>query len=479
MYRINAAGRHPMLLWAVKEPQGGCAECVVYEPRGQHGVETTNAAVAMRALVDNSVTSMQTKYAERAKVIEGNFRDARDRAAAIEEVRTAFMEVAAQDHDTAPGLRDLWPRIEEHVNSGHDFNPSVLDADAAMQQIHSMKNYLTTKHAAATTQADDLYEVSTSINMTLVHTHSDTELRARERELQQLALRMLVTAGEGAALTRRRGVEVIDTPATTVALVARHVKRDAPVNDTPAREWLRARRNAEGGSVQETLKMAEQCPELYSLCFPYKQDEWIGVDPLEKVGSNTDVVKAEGYRAPAVVASVVLPSMLVGIEERAITLDMIEDVSRMLTSHDPFKGRSPAQEMFARYGHRHAAPSAYKASRAVGAIAALVGDDWDTAMTRSDARHARDAVEKAREETGEEGATDPAALQMYVAAQGEWPKETAEYFRLAPTDITANTHDAIIEFDTAGAWSAGHGPSDVCDAIEGVQAYLRAKIGSP
>ena len=110
MYKINSAERQPLLCWAVTEPHNGCVKCVVYEPKGQHASGSIEASIALRSIIDSSVTDLQAKYKERAETIANNFENARERNEALAEVRLAYFEIAENE----PQLRDIWPRIEEN-----------------------------------------------------------------------------------------------------------------------------------------------------------------------------------------------------------------------------------------------------------------------------------------------------------------------------------------------------------------------------
>ena len=483
MYKINAAGRQPLLCWLVSDVSDNRVKAVIYEPRGQQGTQTTEAAIALRSIVDSSVTSMQAKYKERAETIAGNFQAARSREVALEQVRSAFFEVA---QDT-PQLRDVWPRIEERVGE-NEMTPTILDADEALKQYHSMKTYLTTRHGVVAEQSEDMYEVNMHINMTRANTHTDRELTHRMHELVRLALRTFVSAPEmDVANTTNVAKDRAELcTGFNEALMARHVRQGSIHDGEFVEQHIKNIFNQVSPDSETTVT------ELVEAFVPV-DNENISLLSLKDVGELDGGVihplmdESRKWMVPVAVRKVVLPAMMVGMERKPVTARLIDDVCNMLTSHDAFEARSVQQDMFSRVdtvarnaggdGEKRARMKA-EAAKVVAAVNGYFDHDDDNvgvsaSFRDSDRRCAYKAVASPNV-TSENIHVD--ALQAFQAAQQaelSWP---TEYFRLTPAESAAGQADGIVEFDTAESWSAGHGPSDVCDALDGVMAFLHHKL---
>ena len=478
MYKLGAAGKYPLLAWLVQQPEAGAVRCVVIEPRGQQSGDA-RTSIALRSLVDRSVTSVQAKYAERAAAIEGNFRDSARREAAIEEVRNAFFEVV-RGRDNSLELRDLWPQVEAQIHSEHPLEPTLEDAKHALQSYHSMRNYLTTKHAStATEHADDLYEVHEHINMTNVHTYSDAEYTYKKDRLVQLAKQTLVSGDQHAAFACARSPT---TPPDFVELCAMAVRYSAPgstVSGVPVSTWARSKtlNTDPGRSLSHALPSnrkrlcssqtpSDIAPEFYEAVVPHG-NLWCSLDTGQaKPHGDFNARVSSTWIVPDAVQDLVKPSLMVGIASETVTNGMITSISNALTSHTPFVGKSDEQTLFVELEQ--------------GVPPSMTGG-WPAEA--ADVTAALDPPKKIHPSMlplpphdGPDHAKTGCSLQALFVASPRSKKQNAppEYFRLTPTAVTV--HDNVLEFDSSDSWCGGAGPSEACDAFEGIQAFLRHKI---
>ena len=451
MYRVASAGRQPMLLWAVSEPKAehhaSEVRCLIFCPAGQNGVEATSGSVALRSLVDSAVMTIQAKYSERAETIAANFHEIQTREDILEEMRVAFMDTI-----TGP-QKDSWSVIEKRV-MGSNPRATILDKDAAMQPYMSMKTYLATKHATA--NDDDAYEVHTDINMTRVHTHSDAECMIQYAELQTLALRMLVATDSQKqyVFANKTQDDSVDNPSLMLKM---YMKPLSIVGEKTAASMVR-------GMPRYFYKTDSGKNESFS---PFGDD----------FSSSTDIQTE--FALPLAVQHMVMPSLAIGMRNGAMESKSVESVMRMLTSHDPFLARTITQEEFSHCPDPTPRPS--EARQCVATLRAILRttDLAKAGLRDGYALASRRAEQRAEGESPSSlaDAVDIACgLEAFASSVSPGPKPVAEYFRLVPVESSAPiTPDGIVEFDVATAWSAGHGPSAVCDAFEGVQAFLRSK----
>lgn len=466
MYRLAEAQKHPLVPWVVQVTPEGYARCWVWQARG---VGWDGSTAALRGIVDTGVRALQSKYRERAEAVMERYRESRDRAAAVEQCRNALFKVAEDTRNDA--LRDAWPQIEERIMEDHPLNPTIDDADSVLRQFSSMKNYLTTALTRDDNDEDDEYEVRTSVNMGLVHTHTDAHNADRLSALISMAADMLV-GGSSRALSHdgrlgwktSHGLRLLGDPSTELSPEASET------------EWIVPRAWVELGGCAALVSVAKRA---------------VSYDVIENM---TTLLGRHSWGGDAARAGFSTPAASDDIAARAWAVH----ASLVAGSHADTGSVPPAPEpkddALRELRILHAFHDLAWRDKSLQKLQALPGLDakqeqLESASSDNELRAKLDAATAAVDsESGTFNHPGSAAggwelqawrLHAPPATPGPWTPpnsgRAAAFFELLPLAQQEGDVDGIVEFGLG--WGGGEGPADAADAFDAVQQYLRSAVG--
>lgn len=472
MYGWPATG---MLAWSTLEPTGGLVCVCLYPPPGN----TRSGDVALKAVVDTAVTSLQAKYAARADTVQHNLQRAQERERAVAEVRDAYFAVvdtSASDEQRMP-MRDLWAQVEERVTA-HDLHPTVEDAESVLGVHHQMKTYLTTRHGHASGDEIDAYDVHTSINMTLANQHSAASCNRSLRSMVEMAARMLVTRSTQPV---RFPVNANDTPSdlgndvAVAALARRHLRPKTGIRERPLLEFVTKRAAAATASA-----CADAFPEfLHAHCVdPVSRTKLCSLETFEPVEDDDrfhhDSSRSR-WRWSLTTTSIVIPSIAVSSARRAaVSASMVDAVTTFMTHRDPLECRTAREEEFVHGAIRASVSSGSRAATMLLAEHGISPSDFRDDRERlvvEDLLHSPPTESHSNDD-------DLSGLQAAAAAtHTPHPPSTFGLFVLTPVPDTT-TVDAVLELGSGGAWTAGESPCETIDVLGALQAFLHHKYNA-